>query len=286
MLRLGTERQYASAGAPAVATAATIGPVRLTERIHLIGSGEPDLVTTDPLDSQVYLIESAEGHVVIDGGAGRSVDAILANVAADGLETHDIGWLLVTHAHGDHAGAGSAWRTRLPGLRIGASPEVAGWLEAADEEATSVDRARRAGIYPPDFRLTPCGIDLRMADGTSLDLGEGVRLTAVATPGHAAGHLAFLLEERAASDARSDPPGESNRATFSGDALFPGGRILLQDTWDCDLGAALRSVERLAALDAADLLAGHLTPAIGDGRAHATLALERIAGLLPPLNLL
>ncbi|HEX7472833.1 MAG TPA: MBL fold metallo-hydrolase [Candidatus Limnocylindrales bacterium] len=252
--------------------------MRLTERIHLIGSGEPDLVTTDPLDSQVYLVESGGGHVLIDGGAGRSVDAILANVAADGLEAHDIGWLLITHAHGDHAGAGSAWRARLPGLRIGASPEVADWLEAADEEATSVDRARRAGIYPPDFRLTPCGIDLRMDDGTSLDLGDGLRLTVVATPGHAAGHLAFLLEEGSRS--------ASGRATFSGDALFPGGRILLQDTWDCDLGAALRSVERLAALDAADLLAGHLAPAIGDGRAHAALALERIASLLPPLNLL
>ena len=264
--------------------------MRLTERIHLIGSGEPDLITTDPLDSQVYLIESAEGHVVIDGGAGRSVDAILANVTADGLRPDDIGWLLLTHAHGDHAGAGSAWRARVPGLRIGASPEVAGWLEAADEEATSVDRARLAGIYPPDYRLTPFGIDRRMVDGTSLELGDGLRLTVVATPGHAAGHLAFLLEEgadpHARSDAGSDAPGDRGRATFSGDALFPGGRILLQDTWDCDLGATLRSGERLAALDSADLLAGHLAPAIGDGRAHAALALERIAGLLPPLNLL
>ena len=146
--------------------------MRLTERIHLIGSGEPDLLTTDPIDSQVYLIEAEGGHVVVDGGAGRSVDAILANVAADGLDPADIGWLLITHAHGDHAGAGPAWRARVPGLRIGASDEVAGWLEAADEEATSVDRARRAGIYPEDYRLTPCEVDLRMADGTALELGR------------------------------------------------------------------------------------------------------------------
>lgn len=234
-------------------------------------------MTTDPIDSQVYLIEADGGHVVVDSGAGRSVDAILANVAADGLSAGDIRWLLITHAHADHAGAGNDWRAHVPGLRIGASPEVAGWLEAADEEATSVDRARRAGIYPAGYRLTPCEIDLRMADGTTLDLGGGLRLTVVATPGHADGHLALLLEEGAGADVR--------RAMFSGDALFPGGRILLQDTWDCDLAASLRSVERLAALDAADLLAGHLAPAIGDGRVHAALAIERIAGLLPPLNL-
>lgn len=252
--------------------------MRLTDRIHLIGSGEPDLVTTDPIDSQVYLVECPGGHVVIDGGAGRSVDAILANVVADGLAVADIGWLLITHAHADHGGAGVAWRARVPGLRIAASPEVAGWLATADEEATSVDRARRAGIYPPDYRLAPFEIDLPMADGATLELDTGLRLTAVATPGHARGHLSFLLEEGSGPTAR--------RAMFSGDALFPGGRILLQDTWDCDMAAALRSVERLAALDADDLLAGHLAPAIGDARAHAALATGRIAALLPPENLL
>lgn len=252
--------------------------VRLSERVHLIGSGEPDLLTTDPIDSQVYLIEAEGGHVVIDGGAGRSIDAILANVAADGLEAADIGWLLITHAHADHAGAGLAWRERIPGLRIGASVEVAGWLEAADEEATSVDRARRAGIYPDDYRLTPFEIDLQLADGMVMDLGDGRHLTAIATPGHAAGHLSFVLEGGA------DPA--AGRSMFSGDALFPGGSILLQDTWDCDMAAALRSVERIAAVEADDLFAGHLRPAIGDARDHAALALGRIAGLLPPENLL
>lgn len=250
--------------------------MRITDRIHLIGSGEPDLMPTDPIDSQIYLIEAPGGHVVIDGGAGRSVDAILANVVADGLDPSDIDLLLITHAHGDHAGAGPAWRARLPGLRIGASPEVAAWLETADEEATSVDRAKRTGIYPPDYGLTPCEIDLRLADGTTLDIGEGARLTVVATPGHSAGHIAFLLEELGT---------DRRRATFTGDALFPGGLILLQDTWDCDLEASLRSVERLAALDADDMMAGHLAPSIGDARAHAAIALGRIAGLVPPRNL-
>lgn len=251
--------------------------MRLSERVHLIGSGEPDFLTTDPIDSQVYLIESAAGHVVVDGGAGRSIDAILANVAADGLDAADIGWLLITHAHADHAGAGLAWRERIPGLRIGASVEVAGWLEAADEEATSVDRARRAGIYPDDYRLIPFEIDLQMADGMAMDLGDGRHLTAMATPGHAAGHLAFVLEGSGAT---------AGRTMFSGDALFPGGLILLQDTWDCDMAEALRSVERIAAKEADDLFAGHLRPAIGDARHHVALALGRIGGLLPPENLL
>ena len=53
-----------------------------------------------------------------------------------------------------------------------------------------------------------------------------------------------------AATSRSSRTSTASATLFSGDALFPAGRILLQDTWDCDLHDALRSVERLAALAA------------------------------------
>ena len=74
-----------------------------------------------------------------------------------------------------------------------------------------MDRARRAGIYPADYRLTPFEIDLQMADGMAMDLGDGLQLTALATPGHAAGHLSFVLE---AGPARL-PGGRCSAATPS-----------------------------------------------------------------------
>jgi hydroxyacylglutathione hydrolase len=247
--------------------------MRLTERVHLIGSGEPDLLTTDRLDSQVYLVRTADGFVVIDAGAGRSVKTILANVRDDGLDPGDIRWLFLTHAHGDHAGGGSAWRDELPGVRIAVSSESAEWLARGDEEATSVDRARAAGIYPPDFRLRPFDVNRELVDGDRIELDIDLAMTVLATPGHATGHQSFLLEHGA------------RRTMFSGDALFPGGLILLQDTWDCDLQAALRSVERLATVQAEDLLAGHLAPVLGEAEQHVRLAVDRIAGLNPPANL-
>lgn len=243
--------------------------MRLTERIHLVGSGEPDLATSDPLDSQVYLVDTGEGLVCIDAGAGRSVEQILAEVRTGGLVPDEIRWVLLTHGHADHAGGVSAWRRRLPAIAIGASRSVAGWLETADEEATSVDRARRAGIYPPDYRLEPCAIDLVLEPGATIELGS-IRLEVVPTEGHAAGHLAFVGEIDGALTA------------FSGDALFPRGRILLQDTWDCDLRLALRSVERLAALDPSRLLAGHLAPILEGARDHIQTAIARIDRLAVP----
>jgi hydroxyacylglutathione hydrolase len=243
--------------------------VRLTERIHLVGSGEPDLATSDPIDSQVYLVDTGDGLLCIDAGAGRSVERILAEVRAGGLVPDEIRWVLLTHGHADHAGGAAAWRRRLPGVRIGASAAVAGWIEAADEEATSVDRARRAGIYPPDYRLEPCEIDVVLEPDTTLELGA-ISLEILPTEGHAAGHVAFIGEI------------DGVLTAFSGDALFPGGRILLQDTWDCDVRAALRSVERLAARDPGRLLAGHLAPVLDGVREQLDLALARIALLAVP----
>lgn len=247
--------------------------MRLTDRVHLIGSGEPDLLTTDPLDSQVYLVRAAAGFVVIDSGAGRSVGRILDNVRADGLDPALVRWLYLSHAHADHAGGGSAWAAAIPGLRIAVSNEAVEWLVRADEVATSVDVARAAGIYPEDYRLRAFEPDHGLVDGERIELDRDLSLTVIATPGHAVGHLSFVLDDG------------GHRTLFSGDAIFPGGRILLQDTWDCDFRAALRSVERLAALDAVDLLAGHLGPEIGGAAHHLALALERIAGLNPPPNL-
>ena len=246
--------------------------MRLTERIHLVGSGEPDLVTSDPIDSQVYLVDTEDGLACIDAGAGRSVDRILAEARAGDLDPDQIRWVLVTHGHADHAGGAAAWRRALPGVRIGASSAVAGWLEAGDEQAISLDRARRAGIYPPDYHLEPCAVDFQLEAGEVLELGA-IRLEIVPTEGHAAGHVAFAAELDGA------------RTVFTGDALFPGGRILLQDTWDCDLSAALRSVERLAALQPERLLAGHLAPVLDDASSHLQAALDRIARLLVPDSL-
>lgn len=248
---------------------AQIPSVRLTDRIHLVGSGAAGWALTDPLDSQVYLVTTPDGSVVVDTGTGRSVEAILAEIRRDGLDPTAIAWIVVTHAHADHAGGGAAWRRALPSVRIAASAETVPWLASADEEATSVDRARAAGLYPADYRLEAFEVDRALGPDASLSVGD-LEFRAIPSPGHAAGHLAYLVDVDGAM------------TLFSGDALFPAGRILLQDTWDCDLTAALRSVERLAALGAERLLAGHLEPVIRDALPHFTAATERIARLSVP----
>ena len=71
-------------------------------------------------------------------------------------------------------------------------------------------------------------------------------------------------------------------AVFCGDALFFGGKVLLQDIWDCSLQESTRSVRRLAELSPDGFFPGHLTFTLRNGRRHAEQAMRPIEGLLPP----
>ena len=63
----------------------------------------------------------------------------------------------------------------------------------------SIARARDAGSTPPTT-LEPCAVDRSLAEGDRVVVGD-LELECIETPGHADGHLSFLLAqgERAAS---------------------------------------------------------------------------------------
>lgn len=55
--------------------------MRLTDHIHLVGSGSSGLYLTDAFDAHVYLVAGARGSVLIDAGCGRDVDAVVHGIA-------------------------------------------------------------------------------------------------------------------------------------------------------------------------------------------------------------
>lgn len=248
--------------------------MRLTERVHLVGSANEAGAVTDPHDCHVYLVDGGERCALVDAGAGRAPDALVAAIERTGIDPGRVTRLLLTHGHADHAGGAAALRDRLgPGLAVDADPLVADWLGRGDEAGVGLDVARRAGVYPPDYRLRPCAVAGNLADGDVVPVGD-VDLRVVATPGHASGHLSFLLE----ADGRRD--------LLAGDAVFPGGRVALLPTHDCEISPLVASLRRLRALRLDGLLAGHGTPVTADGQAHVEHANRQLDRLLmpPPLN--
>jgi len=114
--------------------------------------------------SNAYLVADPDAGtgVLIDGN--DALEPLLERVERDGIGiTH----ILVTHPHGDHVAGLAAARNRL-----GSSPLVA-------HEAT-------AAALDEDVEVT-------LADGEKLQAGS-FEVEAIFTPGHAAGHLAYLLD--------------------------------------------------------------------------------------------
>lgn len=245
--------------------------MKIADRIHIVASGRLGFGLTDDFDCHVYLIDGGSEYALIDAGGGRDIAGIVALMTGDGLDPGRVRQLLLTHGHADHAAGAAALRQHF-NLRVLASPLVARYLREGDEQATSLDVARKAGAYPPEFVFPPCPVDEELGDGAQVRVGD-LTLTVLATPGHASGHVSYVLRQG------------DRVSVFCGDAVFFGGKILLQHTWDCSLQDSITSVQRLATLSVDGLFPGHLTFTVNQGRRQVDKALQSIADLLPPAQL-
>jgi len=243
--------------------------MQLAERIHLVGSGSFGFDLTDPFDCHIYLVDGGSELGLVDVGAGMGAAEVIANVRRAGFDPARIRRLLCTHAHGDHAGGAARMRALLPDASLSTSREVADLVRAGDEAGTSVAVAKTAGIYPPDYRLEPCPVDGELAGGDRVAIGDLV-LECIETPGHARGHLSFLLEH------------DGRRSLFGGDVVFHGGTILLQNIHDCSLEAIVESLRALRGLAIDALFPGHLAFSLKDGQRHIETANEALDRLLIP----
>jgi glyoxylase-like metal-dependent hydrolase (beta-lactamase superfamily II) len=198
------------------------------------------------------------------------MDDVIGQMRDDGLDPADITGVFVTHYHADHAGGVARWKS-LTGARVFASPESAIAMRRADSEVTGLARAQQGGFYPSDYIMEPCEVDVEFTDGDSFTIGA-LRLTAYASPGHCRGHAVFLLE------------GCRQVFLFSGDCIFWGGTIVLQNVPDCSIPEYSSTVQRLAGLSFDGLLPGHLTISLRDGKRHVLAAAESFRSLAIPRN--
>jgi glyoxylase-like metal-dependent hydrolase (beta-lactamase superfamily II) len=243
--------------------------VKLSDRIYLVGSGSFGFDLSDPFDCHVYLLDGGDELGLVDVGAGMGAEAIVENVRREGFDPRRIRHLILTHAHGDHAG-GAARMRRLTGeAAVYLSHDRAQALREGDERAVSLDVAKAAGIYPADYALEPCEVDVELVDGGTIAVGA-LTLEVLDTPGHADGHVSLLLGHG------------GRRNLLAGDAIFFGGKILLQAIHDCSLDAQIRTLRKLRDLAVDALLPGHLTPSLREGQRHIERANEVLDRLLIP----
>jgi glyoxylase-like metal-dependent hydrolase (beta-lactamase superfamily II) len=243
--------------------------VQLAERVHLVGSGSNGFGLTDPYDCHIYLVDGGSELALIDVGAGMGAEQVLENIVRAGFDARRVRQILCTHAHGDHSGGAARMRERLPEASVTASEWAGDLIRRADADGMSIDAAKDAGIYPFDYVLEPCPVDRELADGDRVEVGDLV-LECIATPGHAWGHLSFLLDYG------------GTRSLFAGDLVFHGGTILLQAIHDCRLEELVASLRKVRPLRIDALYPGHFTVSVHDGQRHIERANAMLDTLLVP----
>jgi len=248
--------------------------MRIEPNLYLVGSGQLGFDLTDLYDCNMYLFDTGDISVLFDSGAGMDVDQILDICRQDGLDLSQINHLFLTHAHTDHGGGAAPLRDRLD-LTIYASGSTAKIVTTGDEAAISLDIARAGGMYPADYIYRACPVDHILEDGGVVEIGP-LKIELIFTPGHSHDHHCYLV-----TDARSN-----KHYLVGGDAIFFGGKVIWQNTYDCNVPQTNASIQRLANYNFEALLPGHLNFSLKNGKRHIETACAIIDTLACPPSIL
>lgn len=243
--------------------------MKIREGLHLVASGASGFDLTDVYDCNVFLFTDGGNHHIFDAGAGRDIDGLFDEMRRDGLDPITIRTLFLTHGHADHSGGARELGSRIPDLLVISGDRTAGIMAANDERLISLDRVR-GKFYPMDYEWAASRIDRVLANDERASFGP-FNITLYQTPGHSSDHCSYLVER------------DGLVSLISGDALFAGGKVILQDIEDCSVAETLASIRLLSGLEFEEFLPAHGRFSLRNGKRHVEAAMVHAdAGVPPP----
>lgn len=222
-------------------------PVEIIDRLWMLGTNLYPL----------YLLRGSRGDTLVEGGTGAMGPVLREQLAQLGIAADTVRQVIVTHAHPDHVMAVPLFREMFPQVSVIASARAAQTLQAEkavgffckmDDMLTGA--LIQAGVVGEQHRRGPLAastiaVDRVVRQGDTIEVDEGLALEVLETPGHSDCSLSFYDRAR--------------RILIISDAT--GYYHPEYDTWwpnyFADYAAYLRSIERLAALDAEVLCLSH-----------------------------
>ena len=201
-------------------------PSEITKDIFIVGGQD----ITDGRDGCVYLMNLGE-LILIDTGAGWSVEKIIKNIEKLGFDCKNLTKILLTHCHIDHIGGVPEIKKRF-GSKIYIHKLDTPPLENGDPILTA------AKWYQTSFPPTPVDVKLNSPEEI-LSIGEQ-KIVCLHTPGHTPGSICIYLDK------------DGKRILFGQDLHGP-----LLEEFGSNLEDYGRSTKKLLDLDADILCEGH-----------------------------
>jgi glyoxylase-like metal-dependent hydrolase (beta-lactamase superfamily II) len=172
---------------------------------HLAQEVEPGIFLLDhhfrgsPGVIASYLVADQDALTLIETGPASTMETLLAGVRQAGFDPEQIGRVVVTHIHLDHAGGAGALLRRLPHARLYVHTVGAPHLIDPSRLMTSATRIYGELMGPLWGEMLPVPADRVevLGDGATIVTG-GRALRAYDTPGHANHHLALHEAETGA----------------------------------------------------------------------------------------
>ena len=187
----------------------------------------------------VFLIVLPDGITMVDAGIRRSWPRVARAIIGLGRRPEEVTDILITHLHADHTG-GLAEAHEATGARV--------WMHASDARLVGAGESRRpmkptpGTLSGPVFglfvgissaKIAPVAADGLVNDREEIPVAGG--MLPLLTPGHTAGHVAYLWPQ---------DPG----VLFAGDAAVRYRRLAPSPIYE-DYGRGLQSLRELGGLE-------------------------------------
>lgn len=173
--------------------------------IYSVGHAGPEAAYA----GDTWLIKTNRGGILVDAGGASGIPITLEKVRAAGLYPRELAYLIHTHGHGDHTGAGYLWRAM--GLKVVAAESAAfnlSWM---------MPLQAGYGLWVP--RPLDIALPLKRAgDETEVTLC-GLRIRALFAPGHSVDSVIYMVELN------------GKRVVFTGDIGFSAANNILNRCW-------------------------------------------------------